>query len=62
MRGHAASWWVKWVGAYNKLRPLVFSEYYSATIENTEGKVKQDTWADRFHNGTRILERSLPLL
>ena len=40
MRGHAASRWVKWVGAYNELRPLVFSEYYSAKTENTEDKVK----------------------
>ena len=40
MRGHAASRCVKSVGVYNELMPLVFSEYYSAKIENTEGKVK----------------------
>ena len=40
MRGHAASMWAKWVGVYNELRPLAFSEYSSAKIENTEGKVK----------------------
>ena len=40
MRRHAASWWVKWVGVYNQLMPLVFSEYHSAKIDDTEGKVK----------------------
>ena len=40
MRGHAASRWAKWVGVYNELRPLAFSEYSSAKIENTVAKMR----------------------